>query len=682
VALIMRRIQQFFAALAIVFAFASAALVRPARAGDEWLPVPPEDLALKDNPADPGADAMILYRESTVNASDIAGKGDSDEEYLRIKIFTQEGTKYANVEVDFVKSEPKISFDSYSAGLQVQGVRGRTIHPDGSIVPFNGKVLVKEVEKEGGSKVLAATFSLPDVQPGSIIEYKYDKQGEPGWIHGEEWTVSQDIFTREAHFIFIPPAEFTGYIPFYRVYGLPANEMPKCGVGVNNSCVMVARNIPAVVEEPLMPPRRALEAYVGWYYKDLGGSQGESPEQFWKDTGGKWNAALDDFTNKKSALSQETSRIISPDDSPEIKLRKIYARVQQIRNLNTEQAKTDKELKAEDIKQNSNVEDVLKHGYGYDREINFLFVGLARAAGFEATEIYLAPRSNIFFVSLKQEDAEQLNADIAWVRAGGKEYYLDPAARFYPFGLLPWDETDAGGIRLTDRGGDFLFTPQPVSSDGTLIRHADLDFSDDGAATGKLQVDFMGQRAALLRGSKHNEDETGRRKDLEDEITSWLPTGASFELTTIANWDDTAQPLHVEGTMKVPGFGSAVGRRMIVPIGLFQAEQVKSFASEKRVNPIYLHFPYEEMDEVTIHAPAGYKIETVPAGQNINRGAVSYEISMSQQPDAVQVKRHLTVNGVMYPKDVYPAFRAFFGFVRTNDNAQMVFQGGKSANNN
>jgi hypothetical protein len=121
---------------------------------------------------------------------------------------------------------------------------------------------------------------------------------------------------------------------------------------------------------------------------------------------------------------------------------------------------------------------------------------------------------------------------------------------------------------------------------------------------------------------------------------------------------------------------------MIVPVALFQAEQVKLFAPEKRVNPIYLHFPYEEMDEVTIHAPAGYKIETLPGGQNINRGATSYEISTSQQADAVQVKRHLTVNGVMYPKDTYPAFRAFFGFVRTNDNAQIVFQGSESTNNN
>ena len=677
----MHRTQRFVSAMATLLVFTSLAVARQVRAGDDWLPVPPEDLALKDNPADPGADAMILYRESTLNTSDLNARGDSDQEYVRIKIFTQEGTKYGTVEVDFLGSQPKISFDSYSAGLQVLGVRGRTIHPDGSIVPFDGKVLVKEVQKEGGSKVLAATFSLPDVQPGSIIEYKYNEKGEPGWMHGEEWTVSQDIFTREAHFTFIPPGNFTGYIPAYRVYGLPADEMPKCDVGVNHSCVMTARNIPAVVEEPLMPPRRALEAYVEWFYEDLDASPGESPERYWSSTAKKWSDDLDDFTNKKGALSQEVSQIVSPDDPPEIKLRKIYARVQQIRNLNTEAFKTEKEQKAENLKQNSNVEDVLKHGYGYDREINFLFVGLARTAGFEATEIYLAPRSNGFFLP-KLEDAEQLVADIVWVRAGAKEYYLDPAARYFPFGLLPWYETDAGGIRLTKQGGDLVFTPDPVSSDAVLVRHADLDLGDDGAATGKLQVDFTGQRAALLREEKHNEDETGRKKDLEDEIKSWLPAGASFELTTIANWDDTAQPLHIEGIVNVPSFGSAIGRRMIVPVALFQSSSFKAFAPEKRVNAVYFRFPYEELDDLTLRAPVGYKIETLPDAQKINRGAVTYEESAAQQGDGVEAKRHLIVNGLLIPQSSYPALRAFFSLVQTDDNAQIVFQGAESAKSN
>ncbi len=70
--------------------------IRTARAGEDWLPVSPEDLALKDNPAQPGSSAMILYRESVVNAKMAKSVGDSIDEYYRIKIFTQDATKQGN----------------------------------------------------------------------------------------------------------------------------------------------------------------------------------------------------------------------------------------------------------------------------------------------------------------------------------------------------------------------------------------------------------------------------------------------------------------------------------------------------------------------------------------------------------------------------------------------------------
>ena len=83
---------------------------------------------------------------------------------------------------------------------------------------------------------------------------------------------------------------------------------------------------------------------------------------------------------------------------------------------------------------------MLKRGYGRPWHINWLFVALARAAGFDATAVRVASRSNGFF-KRKLFDASQLNADLVLVRHGGKEYYLDPANRYCPFRLLSWDQT-------------------------------------------------------------------------------------------------------------------------------------------------------------------------------------------------------------------------------------------------
>lgn len=86
-------------------------------AGDDWLPIPPEDLALKDNPASPGANAMILYRRSHVNAQRAVVDGDVDEEYIRIKIFTEAGVK--------AESNPAIRF--LKEDSDIHDIRARTI---------------------------------------------------------------------------------------------------------------------------------------------------------------------------------------------------------------------------------------------------------------------------------------------------------------------------------------------------------------------------------------------------------------------------------------------------------------------------------------------------------------------------------------------------------------------------
>jgi hypothetical protein len=53
-------------------------------ADDDGLPASADDLAPKGHPASPGA--MILYRESIVDASNVRVDGDNDQEYLRVKI--------------------------------------------------------------------------------------------------------------------------------------------------------------------------------------------------------------------------------------------------------------------------------------------------------------------------------------------------------------------------------------------------------------------------------------------------------------------------------------------------------------------------------------------------------------------------------------------------------------------
>ena len=129
---------------------------RPVQAGDDWLPIDPTDLKMTSEPKAPGAPAIFLYRQ--VDRDD-KGTASTEYNYLRIKILTEEGRKYANVEIPFDKGEYK-----------VRGIRARTIRPHGTIVNYEGKIFENTIVKSKTLKYLAKTFSMPEASVGSIIE--------------------------------------------------------------------------------------------------------------------------------------------------------------------------------------------------------------------------------------------------------------------------------------------------------------------------------------------------------------------------------------------------------------------------------------------------------------------------------------------------------------------------------
>lgn len=637
-----------------------------ARSADDWQPIDPADLALKDNPKAPGADAMILYRDSMIDA-----KESSDIEYVRIKIFTQAGTKNADVEIPFVKG-----FD------EIRDVRARTIRVDGSIVNFQGKPFDKTVVKVSGLKYLAKTFTLPDVQPGAIIEYRYKDQCDPDRYINNQWTVQRELFTRYARFAVKPDTD-PGTPPlFFRSYHLPNTIKPQ--KQSNGWYALEVRDLPGIDDEEFMPPEKTLQARVEFYYRSASEPEKETAEDFWKRTGKAWNEEVDHFVDKKGILNAELAATLSPDDPPETKMHKLYARALKIRNLSMEEEKSDKEERAEKLKVNMNVEDVLKRGYGNERQINLTYIGLLRTAGFDAKPLYVAPRTGDVFRPEMRDTSQVLNDDLVWVHTASKDYFLDPGARYYPFGALPWIESSAWGVRATKDGAVITQTPDLPSTQCIIVRNADLTLDDEGTASGKLSVEFTNEAGSMRRHDNRDEDEAGRKKSLQDEIKGWLPDGSTFEITTLSNWDLIDRPIHVEGTVKIPGIATQAGRRILVPAEIFQEARAKSFQSQKeRVNAIWFNYPFEDSDDLKIRVPLGYKPDAVPPLASLKPAPiVSYDLSVSAENDHLEVKRHLMINATSFAPKAYPAFRTFFSSVKTNDETQIVLQPVASAKNN
>ena len=350
----------------------------------------------------------------------------------------------------------------------------------------------------------------------------------------------------------------------------------------------------------------------------------------------------------------------------------------QIRNLSYDRKNAERDKK---LKKNKNVGDVLKRGYGRPWHINWLFVALARAAGFDATAVRVASRMNGFFKP-KLLDDSQLDSDLALVRHGGKEYYLDPATRFCPFGLLSWDQTGVQGIRpspgegirLGKDGEGFVKTPTPMGVHAHTGRKAVLHLGEDGSLHGKVELTFTGQEALQRRLDAIEKDEAGARKELEDKVKGWLPAGATVDQQNVTGWEGTEEPLKAEFAVRIPTFGTSTGRRLILPLAIFQANEKHPLPHAKRVHPVYFPYPWQEVDEITVQLPEGYQVESLPKKWTSTPQFGRYEISYENQERTLRLQRRFVLNGYYFPVKDYPNLRLFFDAVRKGDEQQVVLQ--------
>jgi hypothetical protein len=628
-------------------------------------PVSQDELKMTSEPKAPGAPAIILFRQ--VDRDD-RGLTAHEDVYLRIKILTEDGRRYADIEIPFYKEQGNIV-----------NLHARTIRPDGTIVEFSGKAFDKSIVKGRTVKYLAKTFTLPDVQVGSILEYYYTQDLAEHYVFDSHWILSNELFTKRARFSLIPYN--SNYMQFYLRWtwnNLPPGTSPPVQAP-NHVISMEASDIPGFHTEDYMPPENEMKSRVDFIYSE--DMFERDMDTYWKNVGKKRYRALESFIGKQKSMEHAVSEIVSPSDSPEVKLQKIYARVQQIRNTSFEVAKTEQEQKRSKEKAPDNVEEIWKKQYGNGVELTWLFLALARAAGFEASGLWVSDRQNYFFFP-QSMDSRRLDANVVAVKLNGKNVFFDPGAAFAPFEILPWVETGVQGLLLDKDGGKWVQTSVPFAHDSGTRRKADLTLSETGNLEGKLTVSYTGLEASQRRVEKRLADEAERKRFLEDEVRESIPAACEVDLTNQPDWKSSSSPLVGEFTLKIPGWVSGAGRRALLPVGLFSAPEQHLFDHADRVHPVYFQFPFERQDDITIALPLGWQISTTPKPQKLDAKAITYSLEAKNDSSTLHLTRQLDVDIVLVPVKDYANLRQIFHIVRTGDEEQVILQpGGSTASN-
>src|ERR1051326_851507 len=280
---------------------------------EDWLPITQQDLRLNAVPGIPGAPAIQLYY-----ADYIDDREHTEFFYRRIKVLNDKGLTYADVEIP-------VPLD-----CSVSGLKARTIRSDGRIIEYSGKPYQKVLLKQRGVKVIALTFTMPEVAVNSIIEYKY-KIDLPGVYLDNSWIIQHELYTVKESFRMWPfGGLLEGFEKGHQVVALasrmPANLKPRQKA---SGYELEAADMPPFESEGFMPPEEDYKPQVRFVY---GGRELSSQEKFWEEAGRKWNAAAEHFIGRHHEVADEAARVVGDESDPVRKLRKLYARAQEIRD--------------------------------------------------------------------------------------------------------------------------------------------------------------------------------------------------------------------------------------------------------------------------------------------------------------------------------------------------------------
>jgi len=650
--------------------------VPAAHAGDGFTTPTSEELSMKSLPGYPGASAVILNEEEITNDDMHV-----HQHYVRIKVLTEEGKKYANVELPFFNLT-----DGGGPNNSLGDIQARTIHADGKIIPFTGKPYLKSVVKVGEFKEDERIFTLPDVEVGSILEYRYAQRYDDYYFEAPEWYIQKDLFVKSAHYVWFPTSrELTDDdMPVNSIAWFPV--LPQ-GVQIKHTLLpdrdpmgrekhkyeLSINDVPPTVEEEYMPPIKSFSYRVLFSYTAYHDGQ-----DYWKGKGKQWSKKADSFIGPNNDLRNATKQIIGDAATNEQKLRKIYAAVMTVENTTYTREHQRNEDKAAGLAKVTNSSDVWKNKRGDGDEITMLFIGMARAAGMKAYFMKVTSRSDSMFIA-QWLNINQLNSTIAVVNVDGKEVFFDPGARYLPYGHLTWEDTLVSGIRQVDGGTAFGNTVGEPYTNNQIGRAGNLKMDEHGEVTGKLDVSYTGDPALTWRERALSGDTESLRHALKETMEKELPKSLQVELTTITNLEDYEKPLQVQYTVKGT-LGIVTGKRIILPVELFVAEEKPAFTHEERTQAVYFKYPQLTRDAVRLNFSESCSIEAAPASSSLSiKGLSAYSMEVTPAPTSITVRRTFAFNDIFVTKDGYPALRTYYQQFESKDHDSVVLKIGAAS---
>ncbi|MDQ8198773.1 DUF3857 domain-containing protein [Pelagicoccus enzymogenes] len=629
--------------------------------GNNWDEIHPDDLAATECELDPSAPAEVLYKEIIY---DLAEGGSYLPQriikyHIRTKIYDQSALDQAR--------RTKFWYYNY---YKAASIHARVIKPDSSFIEVEDEDIVTQTEsRKNGETLRSTTISIPQVEVGDIVEYKYRKvMDENYYIPKDEISFQEAWPIRHLHLKMKP------YV--YRGEGFKWASN-RTGVGMEKGkggfYEITLKNQEAYPEEPYQAPDSDARSWFTFYNV----TSLRNGDDFWKAEGKRLYREMLSNTKEDKTVSDKAKELAAGKKTQEEKLKAFYdfCRSQLINSYHGEADRLTSDQR-DDLNEKWSASKTLSNGFGYPLNINTVFCALARAEGIDARLAFCADRSRYNFTGVMEQVDIALPHSLVAIKDGDNWTFHNPGARYIPFGQLDWIH-DNVGVLVPDKKELILIKTQAAKpEDNKAKAHADLELSEKGHLSGTLTLTAEGNHGLTFKQIMDERSESERKEVLEKALSEMWPNG-EFEDIVIENADDPFKQLKITCQISLPNYAEVVGDRLFFQPNVEQRYAEPEFPSPERKTLIFFDFKYREQSEIEIKLPDGYALEAPSAPRPFEvQHFMSYspKLSFNKTQNKIVYHRTLDFSGDTYPPQAYPIIKKSFDDLFAQDHHSLTLK--------
>lgn len=613
------------------------------------------DLTMKQYNKDTTAEAVVLFEHANYYLDEKRDYKNTTDYYFKIKILKKEGTDRATIKIPLFEKEKLHSLKAITYNLSDNNQILKTFLLDSKVYKKNINSSWREV-----------TFTLPNVNVGSVIEYQYSVTSPYSQI--DDWYFQSDIPKIKSDLTVSILANWKYHVRIVGYLKLKVNNpsvkrgciyIPRMGEG---DCLLLNYrmvDIPAFKEENYMLSKENFISKIAFDLQSYTSPNGGIKKftKSWKDADRSLKSDfLDNQSSKKKFFKKQLAPSLLSNSNELEKANQIFDFIQNHFTWN------EKYWPSKKVR----VKEAFENKYGNVFDINLALYNSLQAAKIESYLVLTSTRDKAIPTRLHPV-VNDFNYLLVKVVINDKTYYLDASNKYLPFGLVRSNALNGDGRVMNFKKGSYW---EAIQQDEKTFKNisSQLNFNEEGELTGDLTISTNGYFAVNQRAKINSKGADNYIEHFESEH----PTLEIGEFEHI-DLDQNSKPMLQKYNVTFDKIDISKSFRLN-PF-LIEKKTKNPFKLNKREYPVDYGFSRKNTYHLTLQIPEGFTVK-LPEDKYIslpNKGG-KYRLIYKKKDNQVNVFAEISINKKLYSTEEYYYLKQFYNKIIKSQDVYIEFE--------